>query len=156
MRFDLSEGPKGEWFKFFRSEIKENGETVYLDPEEGAGRVSIRIADSETIESIQAQTRKKTAEFALNPKSRQMERVVYFDQSATQEKKERELIWDHAIVDWADILDTAGNQIPCNIENKLKLMNNPQFARFVGRCLQMISGANSEAVEAAGKNSSAG
>jgi hypothetical protein len=31
-------------------------------------------------------------------------------------------------------------------------MNNPQFARFVGRCLQLITGANAQTSEAEGKN----
>ena len=152
MRFDLSNEAQGEWFSFFGSEIKENGEVRYLDPEEGAGKICLRIADPEVIEKIQAQTRKKSAEFALNPRTRQMERVSFYEQTPTQEKKERELIWDHAIVDWKDILDRDGEQIPCTLGNKLKLMNNPQFARFVGRCLQLITGANAQTSEAEGKN----
>jgi hypothetical protein len=152
MRFDLSNEAQGEWFSFFGSEIKENGEVRYLDPEEGAGKICLRIADPEVIEKIQAQTRKKSAEFALNPRTRQMERVSFYEQTPTQEKKERELIWDHAIVDWKDILDREGEQIPCTLDNKLKLMNNPQFARFVGRCLQLITGANAQTSEAEGKN----
>ena len=152
MRFDLSGGQQGEWFKFFRSEIRESGDITYLDPEEGAGKVCLRIADPETIEQIQAQTRKKISEFAHNPKTRSMERVTYFEQSTSQEKRERELIWDYAIQDWKGILDKDGEEIPCTLENKLKLMNIPQFARFVGRCLQLITGANAESEEAAGKN----
>jgi hypothetical protein len=152
MRFDLKSEAQGEWFKFFCSEVREDGTTKYLDPEEDAGKVCIRIADPETVESIQAQTRKKVSEFAWNPKSRAMERVTFYDQTAAQEKKERELIWDFAIQDWKDIIDTKGNQIPCTLENKLKLMSNPQFARFVGRCLQLISGANAETAEGAEKN----
>jgi hypothetical protein len=92
MRFDLSNEAQGEWFSFFGSEIKENGEVRYLDPEEGAGKICLRIADPEVIEKIQAQTRKKSAEFALNPRTRQMERVSFYEQTPTQEKKERELI----------------------------------------------------------------
>ncbi len=152
MRFDLSGDAQGEWFTFFCSEIKENGDITYLDPEEGAGRVCLRIADVDVIERIQGQTRKKVSEFAYNPKTRAMDRVQYYDQTPTQEKKERELIWDHAIQDWKGILDKEGNEIPCTTENKLRLMAIPQFARFVGRCLQLISGANAQLVEAEGKN----
>src|SRR3990172_2631501 len=151
MRFDLS-GVQGEWFKFFRSEIKENGDVMYLYPEDDAGRVCLRIAAPETMDNIQAQTRKKVKEFVHNPKTRAMERVEYFDQTDAQEKKERELIWDYAIQAWEGILDKDGEEIQCTTENKLKLMNIPQFARFVGRCLQMISGSNAQAEEAAGKN----
>jgi hypothetical protein len=115
--------------------------------------VCLRIADPETIEKIQSQTRKRYSEFAHNPKTRQMERVTYFEQTPEQEKRERELIWDHAIKEWRGILDKEGNDIPCTLENKMRLMNIPQFARFVGRCLQMITGASAESAEAAGKNS---
>lgn len=152
MRFDVTGETPGEWFTFFRSEIKENGEVVYLDPEADAGRVCLRIASPEVIESIQAQTRKKQAEFVRNPNTRAMERVTWFDQTPEQEKKERELIWDHAIQGWEGMLDVSGTEIPCTLENKLKLMNIPQFARFVGRCLQLITGANAKTAEGAEKN----
>jgi hypothetical protein len=153
MRFDLSGETPGEWFKFFRSEIKENGETVFLEPEAGAGRVRLRIATPEVIESIQAQTRKKVAEFVYNKHTRAMDRWTGYDQTPEQEKRERELIWDHAIQGWEGMLDVNGIEIPCMLENKLKLMNVPQFARFVGRCLQLITGANAGAAEEAEKNS---
>jgi len=152
MKFDITGKSNGEWFRFFRSEIKENGDVTYLDPEDDAGKVCLRIADPETIESIQAQTRKKVTEFVHNPKSRQMDRVTYYDQTPAQEKKERELIWDYAIADWQGILDKDGNEIPCTLENKLKMMNIPIFARFVGRCLQLITGANASLAEEAIKN----
>ena len=152
MRFDLSAETQGEWFKFFNSEVKENGEIAYLEPEENAGRVCLRIADPDTVEKIQSQTRKKVSEFAFNPKSRSMERVSYFEQTPAQERKERELIWDFAIQDWQGILDQDGNEIPCTLENKLRLMNIPRFARFIGRGLQMITGANAESEAVSGKN----
>jgi len=153
MRFDLSDDAKGEWFKFFRSEIKENGDVTYLDPEPDAGRVRIRIAGTDVIESIREQTRKVIKEFVLNKQSRKMERVEYEDQTPEQKKKEGELIWDHAIQGWEGILDKDGNEIPCTTENKVKLMGIPQFARFVGRCLQIITGANAGMAEDEIKNS---
>jgi len=153
MRFDLSGETQGEWFRFFKSEIKENGDITYLDPEPDAGRVRIRIAGADAIEGIRSQTRKVIKEFVLNPKTRAMERVEYEDQTPEQKKKEGELIWDHAIQAWEGILDKDGNEIPCTTENKVKLMNIPQFARFVGRCLQIITGANAGTEEAATKNS---
>ena len=142
----------GEWFPFFKSEVRPDGEVEYSEPEKDSGRVCLRIADSDTLERIQAETRKKVSENVYNPKTRAMERVAYFDQTVAQEKRERELIWDHAIVDWEGILDSAGNPIPCTLENKMKLMNVPLFARFVGRCLQLISGAAEETKETEIKN----
>ena len=153
MRFDLSGESQGEWFKFFRSEIRENGEMVYLDPEPDSGRVRLRIADVEAIDKIRAQTRKVVKEFVLNPKTRQMERVEYEDQTPSQKKAENDMIWDYAITEWEGILDKNGDEIPCTPENKARLMNVPVFARFVGRCLQLITGANAGAAESAEKNS---
>ena len=164
MRFDLNVGI-GEWFPFVQSEIKPDGEVKYSDPETDengnitAGRVQLRIADADTLESIQSQTRKREVEHVFNPKTRQMERLPYFEQTPAQEKKERELIWDYAIMDWEDIepfLNPDGTPIARTVDNKLRLMNIPVFARFVGRCLQMISGATNEAKVAAEKNLSPG
>lgn len=152
MKFDLSGETQGEWFKFFRSEVKENGEFAYLEPEDGAGSVCLRIVDPETIENIHSQTRKRVKEFVHNPKTRAMERVEYDEQTPAQKKKENEMVWDHAIQDWKGILDKDGNEIPCTLENKLKLMNVSQFARFVGRCMQIISGSNDRAAEEKVKN----
>jgi len=152
MKFDITGAAEGEWFKFFKSKIKENGEIQYLDPEENAGRVQIRISNPEVVEDIQAKTRKKVQEWVHNPKTRAMERGTYYDQTEVQEKKEREMIWDYAIQDWKNLLDKDEKEIPCTLENKLKLMNIPQFARFIGRCLQLITGANIESEEVAGKN----
>jgi hypothetical protein len=153
MRFDLSSEAQGEWFKFFKSVLKENGETEYFPPEEDAGKVCIRNCTPEIIEKIHAETRKKVSELALNPKTRSMERVIYYDQTPEQEKKEREMIWDFVIQGWEGILDKEGKDIPCTVENKMKLMTrSPQFARFVGRCLQIVTGADAESEEAVGKN----
>jgi hypothetical protein len=152
MRFDLSGEGQGEWFRFFCSTVKENGDVVFLEPEADAGRVRLRIADTGVIEGIRAQTRKTVKEFVHNPRTRGMERVEYEDQTPEQKKKEMELIWDHAIMEWEGIQDKNGNEIPCTVENKLKLMNVPQFARFVGRGFQIISSANAQGLEDAGKN----
>jgi hypothetical protein len=152
--FDLNSSV-GEWFPFFRSEQKPDGTTVYEDPQEGVARIQLRIADSEVIESIQKQTRTKKVDHVVNPSSRKMERIEYFDQTPEQEKLERELIWDHAIMNWEDkapFLNKDGSPIEKTVENKLKLMGRPMFARCVTRCLQMITGLRDEAKALATKN----
>ena len=152
MKFDLNQSSKGEWFPFFGSEVKPDGSVQYLDPEKNAGKVCLRICDTEALESIQAQTRTKKSEFVRNPVERKMERVTYFDQTPEQMKKEQELIWDHAIIAWENLLDKEGKPIPCTLENKLKLMNHPQFARFMGRCMEIMTGAAAEAEKVKEKN----
>jgi hypothetical protein len=157
-KFDLEVGSKGEWFAFFMSNVKgidESGDPKieYLDPEPDAGRFCIRVADEKTLDEIYKQTRKKEYQFVRNPKTRAMERVAYIEQTPEQEKLERELLWDHCIEKWENILDTKGNQIPCNKENKLKLMKNPQFSRFFFKCCEVINNIAEGKVRAAEKNS---
>ena len=152
--FDLNSGV-GEWFPFFRSEQKPDGTIVYEDPQEGVAKVQLRIADAEVIDEIQSRTRNKKTEFAVNTLSRKMERVEYFTQTPAQEKLERELIWDHAIMDWEDkapFVNKDGTPIAKTAENKLKLMALPSFARFVTRCLQMVTGLREESKALATKN----
>jgi len=146
-KFDLESGSKGDWFRFFESKV-EDGKIIYLEPQEDAGQVCVRIADVDTLEKIQSQTRTRKEENVWNKDTRQYHHVAYTSQTPEQEKKEREKIWDHAIVDWKGILDSKGNEIPCTLENKMKLMSNPMFARFMGRCFELITG-NAEDLKAA-------
>jgi len=141
MKFDINTGA-GEWFPFFRSEVDQNGDIKYFDPEEGGGRVKLRITDPDVMEEIQNKTRKKVTEWLWHPKTHQPYSGTRFEQTPAQEKKERELVWDYAIIAWEGILDAEGAEIPCTLENKMKLMGIPVFARFVGRCLQLVSSAS--------------
>lgn len=157
-KFDLEGGSKGEWFSFFESKIKgvdENGDPKieYMEPEKDAARVRIRVADENALTEIHKQTRKKDAQFVRNPKTRQMERVTFYDQTEEQERLERELLWDHCIEEWENVLDTAGKPVPCTKENKLKIMKNPQFARFFFKCCETINDAAEGKKQAASKNS---
>jgi hypothetical protein len=139
MKFDLNQNSNGVWFTFFNSDVSADGTITYHAPEKDAGRVQIRIADADTYECIQKDTRTHKHEFVYNKVTRQMERVSYVEQTSEQKRKERELIWDYAIQAWEGILDKNGNPIPCTTENKIKLMNIPVFSRFVSRCLDLIN-----------------
>jgi len=153
--FDLKNAGSGEWFPFFGSEIKPDGDVVYFDPEPNTGKMQLRVADSDVMDKIQKETRTKKVEHIPNPKSRGMERIEYFDQTPEQAKLERELIWDHAIENWEDkapFLNADGSPIERTIENKLKLMAIPVCARFDGMSLQLIEGAAKDIKEAAVKN----
>ena len=153
MQFDLSQGGQGEWFTFFESVIEKDGKIKYLDPVEGAGKVCLRVADAEIIEKINTQTREKKAEWIFNPGTQEMERKTYFDQTPEQSRKEREMIWDYAIVDWKDFIDKDGNVISCTLENKMKLMRIAVFMRFVNHCIQLINESLLNAEERISKNS---
>jgi hypothetical protein len=152
MIFDLDEGNTGEWFTFFESEVKEDGSTVYHKPKKNAGRVCFRVADADTMDGIYEKTRTRAKEWVHNPKTRAMERWTGFDQTPEQEKLERRLLWDYAIVGWDKLMDKTGKEIPVTIDNKMKLMAIPAFMRFANRCLQLISGAQEERKEELEKN----
>lgn len=154
MRFDLSGETQGVWFKFFESEIAENGEMTYLEPKEGAGEVCIRVMDADVMKGIKAKTSKVVEKFILNTRSKAMERVQYEDQTPDQREEESQLVWDYVIQDWRSILDKNGNEIPCTSENKKLIMRKSlQFVWFAARCLHLVTRTNIDKSEEAGKNS---
>lgn len=146
-QFDL-DTDSGQRFQYFKSIVQDNGETVFMDPEPiEPCWVTLRLASAEKVEEMHALTRKPKVDRVLNPQSRTMERVEYYDQTPEQRIKERELIWDYAIPEWEGVLDKYGTVVECTLENKLRMMNVPIFARFVGRCLQLIGGDVAEKKE---------
>jgi len=137
MRFDIDKVTTGTWFDFFKSEVDDDGNVKYFDPEKNAGKIQIRPIDPETLESIQKNTRTEHEKFINNKKTRQLERVVWHTQTDQQKKAEREAIWDYAIPSFQGMLDGKDNEIPVTLENKMKLMAIPVFARCVSRCLEL-------------------
>jgi len=151
MIFDLERLNEGEWFPFFESRINEKGEVVYDEPKPDSGRVCIRSM-TPIMEQLQ-KDRKRKYEFALNPQTRAMERVGYFDDlPADQQKKERDDVWDYVIVDFEGLYDAKGKEIACTRENKLKLLSIPMFDRFIAQCLRMLASSGVKAKEDEGKN----
>ncbi len=151
MPFDMEKLNEGEWFRYFGSSIGENGEITYFEPEPDAERVCLRPIGSEELNKIHSQTRKKQKEFVLNPKTRQMERVSYEDQTSEQERVEFGMFWDYMITNW-ELKDEKGESIPCTKENKIKLMSHPPFARFITRCLQILNSSKKQQEEDKEKN----
>lgn len=150
MIIDL-EGKEGEWFSFFKSRIDEKGTVIYDDPEPDAGRICIRNLGP-YFEKLQAK-RKRKYEFVLNPQTRSMERVGYYDEGTPEQiRKERDDAWDYAIVAWENLYDKHDNPIECTRENKLLLMSLPVFDRFIARCIQMISEHGVKEAEILSKN----
>jgi hypothetical protein len=145
------DAPDGDWFSFFSSHIDANGQTVYDEPLPGAGRVCIRSIAP--IVEEQQQRRKKKTEFVLNPQTRSMERVSFFEDPTPEEAKaKRDELIDFMIVDIENFLDGKGDAIPCTKENKVKLMFIPVFDRFVARCNELLREAGIKSAEEAEKN----
>lgn len=140
MAFDLDKINDGEWFPYFESKIKEDGNIEYMEPK-GTGSVCIRQLDIETLEKIREATSTRKVEYVHNPKTRAMDRVPYYEQNTDQKKQERLMMWDYAILDWeGEEFMSKGEKIPVTPENKLKLMCVPVFSRFVSHCLEIIDG----------------
>jgi hypothetical protein len=149
---DVKPEDQGTWFSYFGSHFdKAAGKFVYDDPAPDAAEFRIRGLIPFFIERMKS--RKKEHKFILNPDSRKMEMVSYFeDQSAAETDKERDDGFDFAITGmkkakWAD-----GKEIECTRENKIKLMKDEEFDRFLARCFALLSGAAEEEKKAAEKN----
>jgi hypothetical protein len=152
MDFDL-DGTQGEWFQFVNSTIDLNtGEITYDEPVSDA-RVQVRSIIPFIEERLSK--RKRLIEHIYNPKSRAMERLPYYEElTFEQAKKEREDTWDYCIIGLENFKDSkTGQEIACTRENKIKLMQNPVFDRFIARCLQMIASSGAKAKEESEKNS---
>jgi hypothetical protein len=143
---------EGEWFQFFTSHIDPNNGEVIYDPPDSDARVQVRSILPFVEERLLK--RKRNVEHVLNPKTRTMERVSFNpDLSPEEEKKEREDLWDYAIVGFENFKDRkTAEVIECTRENKLKLMKVPVFDRFIARCLQMISDSQTRAKQESQKN----
>ncbi len=143
----------GEWFQFVGSRIDLNtGEVVFEDPSSDA-RVQVRSIAPFIEERISK--RKRVTEHVYNPKSRAMERLSFYpDQTPEETRAERDDLWDYAITALENFKDKkTGELIACTRENKIKLMKNPMFDRFISRCLQMIINSGAEAKKETEKNS---
>lgn len=152
MQIDLKQNSKGAWFPYFGSKVEEGGGITYYPPEDPKDRVYINPPlAAEKLEEIYAQTRTRKSEFVVNPKTRQMERVSYIDQTPDQARREFEMIFCEIIGDF-ELTDTDGERIACTPENKIQLMRHQEFGRFVNRCLQLLDLSEAERKAALEKN----
>ena len=145
VNINLEQGEEGEWFQFFESDVDFETEKVIYHPPTTEGRVKVR--SSTPFFQAQAAKRKRQGEFAYNPKTRQMEKIVsVVEQTPEERMAEREDLWDYCITGIENFKDSkSGKAINCTRENKLKLMKIPVFDRFVARCWELLT--NSKAVE---------
>lgn len=152
MLFDLNGPQEGEWFQFFTSRIDPNtGDTIYDPP---ASDARARIRSIVPFVEERAAKRQRVFEHVYNPKTRAMERIgFYSDLSPEQAKAEREDMIDYTITGLENFKDSAtGKEIACTRENKILLMRNPVFDRFVARCWQLLGASRIAAKEEAEKN----
>ena len=149
---DLDNQDEGTWFKYQESHFDEKKGEFVFDPPVSNARVKVRQIAK--FLSEQLSKRKKAAEMVLNPKSRRMERVSYYDDlTPEQEQKEFEDAYDYAIIGLENFKNKkTGEVIECTRENKLALIKIPAFDRFLGRCFKVLSGFEGEEKEEEEKN----
>ena len=150
--FDLEKEAQGDWFPFFGSKFDAaTGEIIYEKPEEGSAEFRIRSMMGFFEE--RRKNRKKEYRMVLNPSTRAMERVSYYeDLPFAEAQKENDDAWDYAITGMKNAFTADDVPMECTRENKLKLMKVPVFDRFVARCQQLLASSGVKAKEDEEKN----
>ena len=130
MAFDIDNLNPGEWFEY-------PGDAV--PPE----RVKLRLPDGETMKRIDKET--VTAEVEhVQPRKKNgkidrrqpLQRIAY--DKIKDETKREELMTDHVIADW-EIKTPDGKDIPCTLENKIKMMQGSvEFNVFINEKLEVL------------------
>jgi len=150
--FEFDKEEQGDWFLFFSSHVDPStGEIVYDKPEEGAAEFRIRSMGPFWEERRKG--RKKEYKMVLNPVTRAMERVGYYDDLPEDEAaKENEDAWDYAITGMKNAFSAPKVPIECTRESKLKLIRMPVFVRFITRAFMTLNESGVKQKEAAEKN----
>ena len=158
-KFNVNKKTEGVWFKYFGSietdKKDAKGEPVieYLKPEPDAGRVKIRIASAQVLDDIRDKTTTRAKECAYNEHTKKMELVNGFEpQTYQQIRKSAEMFWDHVIEDYEGLPDDQGNLIALTLENKLMLVEDKEFVRFVNRCIELYKLSEEERTKEIEKN----
>lgn len=124
------------------------GVVFYVDETQNEW-VKIRVSTGVDLEKIDGQTLEKKIEYrhpvkenGKPDKRKALQRIEYMDfkHPVVKHKQLRqELLWDLTIEDWC-ILDEKGKKIPCNKENKIKLMEGSvEFSLFVSDCIDTLT-----------------
>jgi hypothetical protein len=143
---------QGDWFPFFESKVDiQTGEIIYSVPTEGAAEFCFR-SPAPFWQECQ-KDRVKEFRMVVNPQTRQMERVGYFqDLPAEAEQAERDAAWDYSITGIRNAFWEDGSPIECTPENKQKLLKNTAFLRYANRVLQLLLETGVKVRESSEKN----
>jgi hypothetical protein len=143
----------GEWFPFFGSHFDPiTGDVIY---EEAVSDAKVQVRSMAPFFEERIAQRKREVEHIYNPKTRSMERITFFKElSVAESKAERDEAWDYSITGIEGFKDAkTGKVIECTRENKLALMKNPVFDRFIARCQQLIASSGVKEAKDLEKNS---
>ena len=144
MPFDISNTNPAE--RFYYPNYAEAMEM----PEDKREWVELRLCLGQALKDIEAKTVTKKVEHVQPLKKNgkvnlraALQRIEYTE---TNEEKYNELTFDHIICDWR-LLDSDGNQIECNLENKLIMLGIFEFDRFVAESLEAMTDADKKSKE---------
>lgn len=117
---------------------------------EGGGEVCVRVCAGDDYLAIRDQVVKVRSEVVFDPKTRIAQKIK---EEHVNERELNALLWDFCIVDWRNLLDKAGQPIPCTREMKLLLMGkSPTFFRFISESLDKLREIETAEQEAREKN----
>jgi hypothetical protein len=125
----------------------EEKEGVWFEME-GGGRVKIREMSSDDFKEIRKQTVKKKIEY-----KRVEGKAERFMAEDIDDDLQTELFWDHIIIEWENLFDGKGKEIPCTRENKVLLLNRSlKFLNFVTNAFKMLTEDAAREAEISEKN----
>lgn len=152
MFFEENKQQDGDWFPFQDSHFDTGtGKWVFDDPEPDAAEFRIRSMDPFVEEQVDA--RPVESKIVLNESTRQMQRLSWPKELTPEEKrKAKDDLYDYVITGIKNAFWGEDKPIQCTRENKLKLVKDPRFDRFLNRCLKAVDGILAEKKEEELKN----
>jgi hypothetical protein len=114
------------------------------DDDESKGGVELRVLNKDALDNINKKCIKKKVEYKKSQR---------YEFQEVNEKLHTEMMVDYTITGWAGLKDKAGTEIPCTLENKVKLMNGSTFfTQFYSAKMEILNQAIAEQGEALTKN----
>lgn len=121
------------------------------DPE-GKEWIELRLLDRhETTSLFKKANIKQTAEFKVNPQTKQLERVTYLESDLEKDIAFSDLMLDATITNW-NFIKPDGEAIPCTKENKIKIVNAPHIRTWIDDCIATMKEGEKKKKEDEEKN----
>lgn len=124
----------------------------WLDDPGGKEWIELRLLGrGQTVELLKKANIKQTAEYKVNPTTKQYERITFIDTNFDKDMLFGDLMLDATIIDW-NFTTPEGEVIPCTKENKILLGGDAKFRGWVDDCLEIMREGKKKADEEEEKN----
>lgn len=141
---DFEDLNPGAWFEFGVGKGKKGR------GKDAATRVKIRAYSEAFMDGVRDECVDTRVEYKKTSKRGDLQR---FEVTDVDDRRFKEMLWDHVIMDWEGFVDKAKSPIPCTTENKIKFMSGwPKFYQFVDDCLEKLTPDVAKIVEDEAKN----